>query len=937
MNMLPVVGAWVSPLADEKRARIGVVEKVLSGANPQAAIHWIKEDVRTTLPISQLRCGLKAEMEVLHVPDRMGQESLGEGSVLRVSALAGHDRVLVEFPVSGSRVWLPWQRLKMVRSVKHAFSAGKIQGGDAAERFRLKLLAWAISFWNENTGALSRFDIDPLPHQIHLVHHILASGHLNWLIADDVGLGKTIEAGLLLAALRQRGRAKRVLLICPAGLTRQWQEEMRLKFDIEEFQIFGTDFWVQEPRQWKLHDYVIASMDRLKSEDNLDSILQADRWDLVIFDEAHRLTRRQYGAKYSASQRFDLARHLRARTDAMVLLTATPHQGQADSFGALLELLHPERKAEIDTLALNPEIIGEMVFRNYKADVTDVDGNFVFKGKSTHRIDVPANEEYRSFDEALRNYLKKGYAASAHASGTASRAIGFVMTVYRKLAASSIAAIHKALVRRLERLQKDASERALRESYDMDDRYQGEFEELQAEGGAGQFFEGEIAMLESLIERAVSLLSRDEKRAAFLNQIITPVCSKGDDQKVLVFSEYRTTQEWIARALRDRYGDGSVVLLHGGMSLDERREAIASFEENARFLVSTEAGGEGINLQHRCHVMVNYDLPWNPMRLVQRVGRLYRYGQQKVVVVFNLHQSDTADEQILDTLYARLDRVTSDMAARFGQEFNEAFRDDVLGELADLVDVEEILAQAPEDGITRTKERIDEAVERARQAAAKQRDLFEYAAGFDPSEMNDELPISRAHISHFFEGMCSVLGITIEDRTHRGAVIRVRLPSQLMEGVGIKRSIWEVATDRALAARRPDTHHLDTSFWLFSYMLELASSRDFGGHTAWISGVPCDAVVAVVARWQDDLGRRARQELAVLEVAGQTVGRNTAMLADWLCRPAAPVSTPTAPDIPAAKAFFEAAERASGALLNQRMGGRLMPEGLQWVAGALVK
>lgn len=937
MNLLPVVGAWVSPATDEKRARIGVIEKVLPGPEPHAAIHWVKEDIRTSLPISQLRCGLKPEMEVLHVPDRIGQDSLGEGTVLRVGSLAGHDRVLIEFPVSGTRVWLPWQRLKMVRSVKHAFSAGKIQGGDAAERFRLKLLAWAISFWNENTGALSKFDIDPLPHQIHLVHHILASGHLNWLIADDVGLGKTIEAGLLLAALRQRGRARRVLLICPAGLTRQWQDEMRHKFSIEDFQIFGTDFWIQEPRQWKLHDYVIASMDRLKTEENLDSILQADRWDLVIFDEAHRLSRRQYGAKYDASQRFDLARHLRARTEAMVLLTATPHQGQADSFGALLELLHPERKAEIDTLALNPEIIGEMVFRNYKADVTDVDGNFVFKGKSTHRIDVPANEDYQSFDDALRNYLHKGYAASADGNRNASRAIGFVMTVYRKLAASSIAAIHKALVRRLERLRKDAEERDLWSDEDFDDRYQGEFEELQADGTSGQFFDGEIPMLESLIERAASLLPRDTKRTAFIEQIIAPVCSKADDQKVLVFSEYRTTQEWIAEALRARYGANSVVLLHGGMSLDERREAIASFEEDARFLVSTEAGGEGINLQHRCHVMVNYDLPWNPMRLVQRVGRLYRYGQQKVVVVFNLHQSDTADEQILETLYARLDRVTSDLAARFGQEFNEAFRDDVLGEMADLVDIEEILKQAPEDGITRTKERIDEAIERARQAAAKQRELFEHAAGFNPAEMTDELPISRAHIGHFFEGMCGILGITVADRTHRGAVLRIRLPAQLMDAVGIKRSLWDVTTDRAIAVRRPDTYHLDTSFWLFNYMLELASSRDFGGHAVWASGLPCDAVLAVVARWQDDLGRRARQELAVFEVTGERASRNTNTLTDWLCRTAEPVPASPVPDAQAAIAFFVVAEQASGALLNERMGGRLMPEGLQWIGGAIIQ
>src|SRR5690606_23891257 len=222
------------------------------------------------------------------------------------------------------------------------FRTGDQGGPEAAERFRLRNLAHALALWNENTGALSHFDIDPLPHQIHLVHHILSSGNLNWLIADDVGLGKTIEAGLLIAALRQRGVARRVLLVVPAGLTRQWQEDLKYKFGLDDFRIYGAEFTISDPTHWKLYDRVITSLDKAKGDAHMANLMAAEPWDLVIFDEAHRLSRRQYGKKLEKSDRFRLAEALRARTRNVVMLTATPHQGNQSQFQALLELLRPE-------------------------------------------------------------------------------------------------------------------------------------------------------------------------------------------------------------------------------------------------------------------------------------------------------------------------------------------------------------------------------------------------------------------------------------------------------------------------------------------------------------------------------------------------------------------------------------------------------------------
>ncbi|HEJ3047449.1 TPA: DEAD/DEAH box helicase, partial [Pseudomonas aeruginosa] len=586
---------------------------------------------------------------------------------------------------------------------------------------RLRMLAHAIKVWNENTGALSHLEIEPLPHQIHLVHHIIASGNYNWLIADDVGLGKTIETGMLLHALRQRDLIKRILLVTPAGLTKQWQEELYHKFKIEDFEIYGEDFFINEPRQWKMHDCVIGSMDRLKQEGHLESLLQAEPWDLVIFDEGHRLSRRQYGQKLDSSERYDLAKSLRSQTEHMLLLSATPHQGMQDKFVALLELLRPERRTDLMALNIKPEILHDMVFRNHKADVTDAEGNFIFQGKITSALQVPSSKESIEFDKTLQDYLRKGYDAG-EALGRTGNAIGFVMTVYRKLAASSAAAIHRALCNRLQRLLDDEAN-GLSDEEPRDQRYLGEWEE-QFTSDAREFFAGEVQLLKDLIAEAAALKANDLKLKLFIEDIIGKIHAANADEKVLIFTEYRTTQNYLREALADHYGSDQVELINGSMQHAERREAIKRFEEQGGFLISTEAGGEGINLQSKCHVMVNYDLPWNPMRLVQRIGRLYRYGQKKKVVVFNIQQTDSLDQNIVDLMYERIDSVVTDLAEIQRHEFNEGLKDEILGQLAELIDVEDILQEATKLGIDRTRERIDEALKQARTAAAKQRELF---------------------------------------------------------------------------------------------------------------------------------------------------------------------------------------------------------------------
>jgi len=786
-TLLPVQDTWVKQRLENGNERFGRVTTAIdTGKGVEVTVKWHdpnRQNQTSTVPLSELRSGFKPQMEVQDIPQSRTRKSIGEGIILKSRRIGYRDQVLVDFPLEGKQLWLPYERLRQIKGARHRFILGDTGPTDSAERFRLKSLAHALEMWNENTGSLSHLEIDPLPHQIHLVHHILSSGDLNWLIADDVGLGKTIETGMLLAALQQRGSLNRVLLVTPAGLTKQWQEELNNKFGLGDFQIYGEDFKINESRHWKMYDHVIASIDRLKDEQHLDSLQQAGTWDLVVFDEAHRLSRRQYGMKLDASQRYQLAAALRNNTDALILLSATPHQGMQDKFQALLELLHPERREEISTLALNPEIIGEMVYRNNKADVTDAEGGFIFKGKTTRAIPVHVSERALAFDKKLQSYLKQGYTAGA-ALGFKGNAIGFVMTVYRKLAASSVAAIHNALINRRTRLEGKVAQANTEERLvEVDQRYLGEWEEM-LETDAKEFFEGEIELLGELVEEASQLRGDDRKLDLFLDELINNILSTNGREKVLIFTEYRTTQKYLKEALEKRCGEDRVVEINGSMPHPRRREAIAQFEEDAQFLISTEAGGEGINLQRKCHIMVNYDLPWNPMRLVQRIGRLYRYGQQKHVVIFNIHSPDTADEQIMELMYSRIDQVVDDLAG-VSHEYNEQLHDDILGEVADLMDVDQILNDATVAGIERTQQRIDEALAKARSSAAKQRELFEHAASFDPDETLHELRITQQHGAAFVLGMFKQLEIEVVDTTHNELLWHIRLPESVLRELGV--------------------------------------------------------------------------------------------------------------------------------------------------------
>lgn len=935
LRLTHVPGCWVSQtLPGGESERRGMVKMAIAKeSGDQLQVHWFSPERKLAyVDASAVRSGFRNGMDVVDQNPSSGVRSLGQGVVMQQRILAGSEQVLVDFPERGERHWLPYQYLRQVKGVKHRFCTAQKGEVRDAERMRLRMLAYAIKVWNENTGALSHLEIEPLPHQIHLVHHILASGNFNWLIADDVGLGKTIETGMLLHALRQRDLAKRILLITPAGLTKQWQEELYHKFKIEDFEIYGEDFFINESRQWKMHDCVIGSMDRLKQADHLESLLQAEPWDLVIFDEGHRLSRRQYGLKLDSSERYDLAKNLRNHTKHMLLLSATPHQGMQDKFVALLELLRPERRTELLALNLKPEILHDMVFRNHKADVTDAEGNFIFQGKITSALQVPSSRESIDFDKTLQAYLRKGYDAG-ESLGRTGNAIGFVMTVYRKLAASSAAAIHRALCNRLQRLLDD-QENVTAEDEASDERYLGEWEE-QFTSEAREFFAGEVQLLKDLIAEAAALKANDLKLKLFIEDIIGKINAANSDEKVLIFTEYRTTQSYLRDALADLFGSDRVDLINGSMQHADRREAIKRFEEQGRFLISTEAGGEGINLQSKCHVMVNYDLPWNPMRLVQRIGRLYRYGQKKKVVVFNIQQSDSLDQSIVDLMYERIDSVVTDLAGVQKHEFNDGLKDEILGQLAELIDVESILQEATKLGIDRTRERIDEALNQARTAAAKQRELFVHAATSDPSELRDELVITTDHLYSFVLGMFDQLGIEIAERSHKERLLRIRLSDQVMREMGLSRKApqrMDVTLDRMLAANRPGTHMLDLNSKLMQYLLGKACEYDFGGLAATLKAPELGegALIGAMLLWQGPQGKRMRQEFVAIQVNDGRATMNPTKATQWLLTPAEHSTQSAAED--SSKLLFGVAAEMANQRLADASNRYLIPENLDWAA-----
>lgn len=885
-RLIPTAGCWVRHVESRDLGRVRGHRR--RGDSVELEIEWPGGRVRWE-PLEVLRSGFQVTWTVQDVPCSASRNTLGVGTVLNVRNLAGREQVLVQWNDDGRSLWLPYENLRRVKDAEMRYRRAETGIDDHAERFRLKFLAHALENWNQLTGSLDRLDVDPLPHQLHLVHRILSSGNNNWLIADDVGLGKTIEVGLLLAALSRRGQARRVLIVTPANLTRQWQDELKYKFE-QDYRILGRDFEIPASEHWRYYDRVIVSLDLAKREERLALLRQAGGWDVVVFDEGHKLSRRGT----ARTERYRLAETLRPLADGFLVLSGTPHQGYSDRFAFLLELVRPDLRERIHTLDLNPEVVGELILRNRKSSVTDAEGRFIFKGQQVHRVPIRPSRETREFNRALREYLRRGYRAGEE-GGVQRRAIGFVMTVYRKLASSSIAAIDCALRRRLDRLgdqqgaptpNADLDKTAV----DIEDLIEGGDDQDDLAGAgpvaqASEFFLFERRMIAELLQLCARIQPRDEKLRVFLEDVVAGIDQK---EKLLVFTEYRRTQQYLREELEKRFPDaGDVLLIHGGMSLPEKLAAISDFNDGTpRFLVSTEAGGEGLNLHRSCHVMVNYDLPWSPARLVQRIGRLYRYGQDRPVVVFNLHAEDSFDNALIDLMLRRVNAIVRDMMP-VGEEYSERLHAEIVGEVLEQVDMSAVLGSSTALVVERSRKQVDDAVERARQARGLQEEILAFASSFDPDALGGVVNLTMDHVWAFVEGMLRQLRVETRNPRHGGRVVQLRLPEARRGRFAEfgQRTVVDVTTDRRLAQRFQDDVLLDFGSEFFRYLIEKGKSLAFDGVYGSVSGCGSEgALAAIKVRWQNDQGAPVLDQLLAAFVDGRSgdVEVAPAFVAKWL-------------------------------------------------------
>lgn len=510
----------------------------------------------------------------------------------------------------------------------------------------------------------------PLPHQLYALNRAVGQDRIRYLLADEVGLGKTIEAGLVLRELKLRGRAKRILVVAPKGLVRQWQAEMRQHFGeplhfVDPSSMAALRQWrgdSAEDNAWRMHDQVICALDSVKPLESrrgwsLDQIQTYNRerfedlvsaaWDLVIIDEAHRM-----GGSTEQVARYKLGAALAEASPYLLLLSATPHQGKTDQFMRLMQLL--DRDTFPDEGSVSRERVQPFVIRTEKRAAINAEGQPLFRPRLTRLHTVAWQARHaaqQQLYEAVTDYVRHGYNQALAAK---QRHVGFLMILMQRLVTSSTAAIRATLEKRQAVLDTPQTQARLFDTLSPDEwaDLDGEAQvDLALQAGGLELEKSEVETLLALA-RSTEAAGTDAKAESLLELIYKLQQEEGDPAlKVLVFTEFVPTQAMLADYLESR--GFTVATLNGGMDMEARTRTLQTFAQNARVLISTDAGGEGLNLQF-CHVIVNFDMPWNPMRIEQRIGRVDRIGQKHVVRALNFVLEDTVEHRVRQVLEEKL-------------------------------------------------------------------------------------------------------------------------------------------------------------------------------------------------------------------------------------------------------------------------------------------
>lgn len=515
--------------------------------------------------------------------------------------------------------------------------------------------------------------IIPLPHQLHVLNRAMETNNIRYILADEVGLGKTIEAGMIIRELKSRGLVSRILVVCPTGLVTQWASEMQEKFH-EKFQvILPSDYdtirrLTDNDDVYGQFDQVISPMDSIKpiekhagwseekvekyNEERIYSIINSG-WDVIIIDEAHRVA----GSSGEVA-RYKLGNLLAQASPYLLLLSATPHNGKTEPFLRLIRLLDAD--AFPNAKSIVREQVAPFLIRTEKREAIDNNGNLLFKNRITHLVTISWDERnnlQRELYEMVSSYVAKTY-NKALRNRKKNMCLIFLLIIMQRMVTSSTAAIRQSLERRLNVL--------LEQRTCVGNLREEDLDELNIEDGVEDALEAISLDMELEIEELKQIISlakqaqfqnQDAKVEPLLNEI-DAILSEDRTQKVIIFTEFVATQTYLQELLVNR--GYTVTILNGGMSIDERNAAMQEFKTSTSIFISTDAGGEGLNLQF-ANIIINYDLPWNPMKIEQRCGRVDRIGQQRDVHIYNFIVGETVENRVREVLEEKLSVILKEM------------------------------------------------------------------------------------------------------------------------------------------------------------------------------------------------------------------------------------------------------------------------------------
>lgn len=642
-----------------------------------------------------------------------------------------------------------------------------------SEAYRIKL-----AYIFDPMMAVHTSMIEPLPHQITAVYDVMLPRQpLRFVLADDPGAGKTIMAGLLIKELIIRGDAKRVLIVSPGVLAEQWQDELFQKFQLP-FEILTNDkLNASRTGNWfNEENYVIARLDKLSRDEDLQDKLNVSDWDLIIVDEAHKMAASFFGGEVKFTKRYRLGQLLSQRTRHFLLMTATPHSGKEEDFQLFLALIDGDRFEGRFRDGVHTVEVSDIMRRLLKEQLVKFDGKPLFPERIAITVPYRLSQAEEQLYVDVTNYVRDQFNRADNLESGRKGNVGFALMILQRRLASSPEAIYQSLKRRKEKLQKRLDEEKLfnrvlirqedlpkfdddddRENYvddtdaDEQEQIENDFTDRATTAQTIQELEAEIYTLQKLEDLALEVKrSGIDKKWEELSTILTENEWMFDEyknrRKLVIFTEHRDTLNYLALKIRTLLGNqDTVVTIQGGMSREDRKKAQSLFTQdiNVSVLIATDAAGEGINLQ-RAHLMVNYDLPWNPNRLEQRFGRIHRIGQTEVCRLWNLIAHQTREGEVWHRLFEKLENervalggqvfdVLGEMsfenkslrellieAIRYGSDpERKAYLDRVLDEALDHAHLEKILQERALHAVTLTKANVQNIREEMERAEAR--------------------------------------------------------------------------------------------------------------------------------------------------------------------------------------------------------------------------